>query len=97
MLFCILMPVILLIRYAYTMDFQNQGRYLLPAVIPLMYYLTRGLEKLSTYSRLPRKLQQPMAKLLILFTILLPTLSTLSMTYITALPVYMETGVVLPT
>lgn len=32
----------LTIYYAYTTDYQNQGRYLLPALIPLMYYMTKG-------------------------------------------------------
>lgn len=40
----------LTIYYAYTTDYQNQGRYLLPALIPLMYYMTKGIQKLSEIS-----------------------------------------------
>ena len=45
MLFCIVMPVILSIHYSYATDFQPQGRYLLPALVPLAYYSIRGIEK----------------------------------------------------
>lgn len=31
--------------YSYYSDFQPQGRYLLPLIIPLMIYVTRGIEK----------------------------------------------------
>ncbi len=91
MIFCMIMPLILLIRYAYTMDFQNQGRYLLPALIPLMYYMVRGFENLVSFQRIPRFLQN----LVVAFVIILPVVSTFWMTYYTALPLYLETGVVL--
>lgn len=45
MIFCIAMPVILSIYYSYTSDFQPQGRYILPVLIPLAYYTVRGLQK----------------------------------------------------
>lgn len=35
----------LMIIYAYTIDMQRQGRYLLPAVVPIYYFLLRGVEK----------------------------------------------------
>ncbi len=91
MIFCMLMPMILLLRYAYTMDFQTQGRYLIPALIPLMYYTIRGFEKLATF-----KLWRTwLPKVLVPLLILLPILSTLWMTYYAALPIYLKTGVVL--
>lgn len=39
-------PIILLVIYAYSVDFQAQGRYLMPMLIPLMYFLSRGFETL---------------------------------------------------
>lgn len=45
MVFCILMPCILSLYYSYTTDYQPQGRYLLPALIPLCYYCIRGIQK----------------------------------------------------
>lgn len=37
-------PVILLVIYAYSVDFQAQGRYLMPMLIPFMYFLSKGFE-----------------------------------------------------
>lgn len=45
MLFCVVMPLFLSIQYSYATDFQPQGRYLLPALVPLAYYCVRGIEK----------------------------------------------------
>lgn len=53
MIFCAVMPIILTVRYSYTMDFQNQGRYLLPMIIPLMYYATAGTERILKVKRVP--------------------------------------------
>lgn len=91
MVFCILMPLILLIQYAYTTDFQNQGRYLLPAIVPLMYYTVRGLEKLFTLKKLPAWAASVGAAV----SVLLPVVSTICMTYAVALPIYLKTGVLL--
>lgn len=46
MLVAMIIPVILALYYSYTFDFQPQGRYYLPMVIPFMYFLTLGMEKL---------------------------------------------------
>ena len=46
MILAIIVPVILALYYSYTFDFQPQGRYYLPMVIPFMYFLTIGAEKL---------------------------------------------------
>ena len=46
MIFCMLMPLILSIYYSYSSDYQPQGRYLLPALIPLGYYCIHGWDKL---------------------------------------------------
>lgn len=44
MIMCILIPCILSIIYSYSMDYQPQGRYLMPILIPLCYYCVKGLE-----------------------------------------------------
>lgn len=54
MIFCILMPVILSLYYSYSTDYQPQGRYLLPALIPLCYYTVRGIEKTLSLSLLKK-------------------------------------------
>ena len=52
MLAAIPIPIILSIYYSYYSDFEPQGRYLLPMLIPLMFFITRGyqqiIEKLLT-------------------------------------------------
>lgn len=45
MALCILIPFVLSVIYSYGTDYQPQGRYLMPVLIPLAYYCVRGLEK----------------------------------------------------
>lgn len=89
MIFCMAMPLILLIRYAYTVDYQAQGRYILPGIVPFMYYISHGLEKLPLWTKSPRILQN------ILFAAVLTgiVVSLLIMVYTTALPIYMQISV----
>lgn len=47
MIFCLLTPIVLSIVYSYASDYQPQGRYILPSLIPLCYYTVRGWEKLT--------------------------------------------------
>ena len=47
MLLCMILPLILFLRYCYATDYQEQGRYLLPALVPAMYYVTKGLDWLG--------------------------------------------------
>lgn len=49
MVFCIVMPVFLSIYYSYTTDFQPQGRYLLPMLVPFGYYCVSGIGKLFRF------------------------------------------------
>lgn len=49
MVIAIVIPVILALFYSYTYDFQPQGRYYLPIVIPFMYFLSIGFEKLVNF------------------------------------------------
>ncbi len=45
MLACVALPLALFLRYCYTTDYQEQGRYLLPALVPAMYYVVKGFER----------------------------------------------------
>ena len=45
---CIIIPVLLSLYYSYTSDFQPQGRYIMPMIIPLMYFVAVGTERLVT-------------------------------------------------
>lgn len=95
MISCILIPFALTIYYAYTMDYQAQGRYLLPGLIPLMYYLVKGLEVLSGIEvgrfRVPGRAVCAGIVLCVLFVII----GSLDMVFVRALPVYTKLGMVL--
>ncbi len=89
MIFCIAMPLFLLIRYAYTVDFQAQGRYIMPCIIPLMYYVSRGLEKLPLWRDASQK-RKNILSAVVLAGILISLFLTV---YISALPYYMDASV----
>lgn len=46
MIFAIIVPIGLSIYYSYFSDFQPQGRYIMPMIIPFMYYISKGLENI---------------------------------------------------
>lgn len=91
MFFCISMPVFLLLYYSYAVDFQRQGRYAMPIIIPLMYYVVRGYEKLIALPKLSRRVQNGVIGM----GILLLVGSVLYMTYRLSLPLYVESGLML--
>lgn len=45
---CIIIPVLLSLIYSYTEDFQPQGRYVMPLIVPLMYFAALGTEQIMT-------------------------------------------------
>ena len=95
MLYCIFMPAFLTIYYAYTTDYQNQGRYLLPALLPLMYYMIKGIQKLSEISFRGRTFPRWLVNAGIAVCFLIIIGGAIEMVYVRALPVYLETGLVL--
>lgn len=48
MVCCMIIPVILAVYYSYASDFQAQGRYLMPMILPLMYFTATGIERFMT-------------------------------------------------
>ena len=42
----IFITIFLSVYYSYTSDYQPQGRYIMPILIPAMYFITKGLEHL---------------------------------------------------
>ncbi len=44
---CMIIPVVLSVYYSYASDYQAQGRYIMPMVIPMMIYVAAGLKGLS--------------------------------------------------
>lgn len=47
MLSAMILPAALAVYYSYTWEFQPQGRYFLPMLIPFMYFLAIGIQKLA--------------------------------------------------
>ncbi len=95
MLFCMAMPLILMIYYAYTMDYQDQGRYLLPALVPLMCYMVKGIEKLASFRFKRLYVPKWLTNICVAACFLLLIGGTVHMIYFCAMPIYLQTGVVL--
>lgn len=95
MVFCILMPVGLLIYYAYNLDYQNQGRYLLPMLVPFMYYMVKGIEKLAGLHWKQYRLPCWLVNAGVVFCFCIFLCGTVDMVYFRALPVFLETGMVM--
>jgi hypothetical protein len=87
----IVTPVCLSFYYSYTMDYQPQGRYLMPMLLPLMYYVVKGYEKAMVKIVKNEKFVR-------LFTcVIIAGLMAmmLFMVYHCAFPYYMEYGLVM--
>lgn len=44
MVLAAIIPCVLLVYYAYASDFQAQGRYIIPSLVPIMYFVTLGYD-----------------------------------------------------
>ena len=88
MVFCLMTPLFLLIFYAHSIDFQAQGRYLLPGVIPLMYYVAAGFEKLARFLEAQYLHGRIMTNVLIISVDVFIVACLLWMVYKVGLPVY---------
>ena len=49
MLTAVLITILLWVYYVYRIDYQLQGRYILPALIPLYYYICKGYENAASH------------------------------------------------
>lgn len=47
MILCIIIPILLSVYYSYCSDFQPQGRYIMPMLIPFIYFITIGIQNLA--------------------------------------------------
>lgn len=103
MLMCILIPWILAVVYSYYIDYQPQGRYVLVCIVPFIYYVVRGLQRLSQIriwikhrangknaglENLPLWLQN----VCIFSALALFVGSSVYMVFIRTLPLYLEAG-----
>lgn len=95
MIVCMLLPLVILIRYAYTMDYQHQGRYILPALIPIMYYMVRGIEKLAKIKFGKVEIPNWLVNVGVAFGFFIAVGSAFVMVFVQALPVYQKLGMML--
>lgn len=95
LLFCMGMPLILLVYYAYTMDYQDQGRYLMPMLVPLMYYTVKGIEKLLGIHFRQYRLPVWLVNAAVAVCVAVIVAGTLDMVCLRAMQVYREIGAVL--
>lgn len=96
MFLCALLPLVVMIRYAYTMDYQHQGRYVLPSLIPLMYYTVRGLERLLKVRIRNASLPGLLVNLSVASAFFIAVGSAVYMVFFNALPIYLEMAAILP-
>jgi hypothetical protein len=90
MVFCAVLPFFLLVYYAYGTDYQAQGRYLLPGIVPVMYYVTAGFEKIVGLRWFPERFKSVVVYAAYFFIIG----CLLWMVFRVSLPVYLAIGVV---
>ena len=70
-------PIILSLYYSYYSDFQAQGRYVMPMLIPLMYFLTFGLQNLIENKLKLSNKQKNIIKFLIYILIIIVSINML--------------------
>lgn len=92
MFLCAILPLVIMIDYAYTMNYQHQGRYILPSLIPIMYYAVRGIEMLANLKIKRFVLPRAMVNAGVAFALFIAIGSAVYMVFFSALPVYRELG-----
>lgn len=70
----IIISIFLSMYYSYCSDFQPQGRYIMPMLVPFMYFVTTGLEKILDKFIKNEKIKRIIQYIMILVGILLPIL-----------------------
>lgn len=92
MFLCMLLPLAIMINYAYTMNYQHQGRYILPSLVPIMYYTVRGMERLAAVRIKKFTAPEGLVNVGIAFALFIAVGSAVYMVFLRALPVYLEFG-----
>lgn len=90
MFLCILLPLVVLIRYAYTMNYQHQGRYVLPSLIPLMYYIVLGIQRLAGIRWKNYQMPSVLVNAGVLFAFFIASGSAVYMVFFKSMPIFIE-------
>lgn len=85
LVFCILIPILLSMYYSYCSDFQPQGRYIMPMIIPVMYFTASGVQRV--YTLVFRKWLVPFMMIPLFYGVVHVFLSAFLTTF---LPTYVE-------
>ena len=72
MVFLIMIPVFLFLYYVYYSDNQPQGRYLMPALYPLMYFVTLGWNNILTKTVKNEKVRSLIYRVLTVLLVISP-------------------------
>ena len=72
MVFLIMIPVFLFLYYVYYSDNQPQGRYLMPALYPLMYFVTLGWNNILTKTVKNEKVRSLICRVLTVLLVISP-------------------------
>ena len=72
MVFLIMIPVFLFLYYVYYSDNQPQGRYLIPALYPLMYFVTLGWNNILTKTVKNEKVRSLIYRVLTVLLVISP-------------------------
>ena len=86
MLLALIIPNALNVYYSYTSDFQPQGRYSMPMLIPLMYFITMGYQRLSERFAKLKKFSRLFYILIAVFSFLLAVFVWVRILY----PMYLQ-------
>ncbi len=65
----IIIVIILSLIYSYSSDFQPQGRYIMPIIIPFMYFISKGIEKILEKCIKNEKIKNIIFMFLIIFLV----------------------------
>lgn len=94
-LFCMI-TIILSLVYSYTWEFQPQGRYILPILIPFMFLVTRGVQKIcALLDMIPIKRKSisigtMLGKMICVFIMLYVVMAFIYSLFLRFIPYYME-------
>lgn len=75
-IFGIILTICLSMYYSYSSDYQPQGRYIMTSLIPIMYFLTVGIEKTLSFIK-KEKIQQIIKVLICMGCAFLPIVNLL--------------------
>ena len=78
-LLSILFPFFISIYFSYTTDYQPQGRYIMPMLIPIMLFISFGISKLNEY--IYQKTKKNIIYLFYLFPIITIVYSTVMVSF----------------